>query len=71
MWFLSNLEMGEDLLNTAGFVRMCKNIATQCKGCKNFFFIFDKYNGDVLFPRLLSQKDIKYNMYMFSTKSLY
>lgn len=34
-------------------------------------FIFDKYNGDVLFPRLLSQKDIKYNMYMFSTKSLY
>lgn len=64
--------MGEDLLNTARFVRMCKNIATQCKGCKNFFiFIFDKYNGDVLFQRLLSQKDIKYNMYMFSTKSLY
>lgn len=63
MWFLSNLEMGEDLLNTAGFVRMCKKIATQCK--------LYKYNGDVLFPRLLSQKDIKYNMYMFSTKSLY
>lgn len=30
---------------------------------KLFFFIFDKYNGDVLFPRLLSQKDIKYNTF--------